>query len=284
MNFYLRGGFQVPHEVLEMAPLAERCGFAGVTLPDHVLAPVETEAERQGRPYRAQWPMPDVWVLMGALSAVTSTLRFRTVVYILPLRHPALVARAVGTAAVISGGRVELGMGVGNVREEFDMLGSNFTNRGARANEAIAFLRAAWQPGPVSFEGRWYSMAPSWMEPAPPGPIPIYVGGSSEAALKRAAELGDGYMSMPNSMDGIEALVQRLDALHRSGPRRAEPFAINVSCTDASTPQDYRRLEAAGVASVVVTPWGDPYVFPPLADRLRSIEAFAERVIGPMGT
>src|SRR5207237_5325936 len=101
---------------------------------------------------------------------------------VLALRHPLIVARAIGTAAVIAGGRVDLGVGAGWMAEEYDTLGVDFTRRGAMIDEAIAALRALWAPGPVKHHGRFFSFGPLHMKPAPAAPIPILVRGSGDAA------------------------------------------------------------------------------------------------------
>jgi probable F420-dependent oxidoreductase len=268
-----------------MARAADESGWWAMAMSDHVVHP---QSIASAYPYtpdgKAYWPSsnpwPDVWVSIGAMAAVTTRLRFFTNVFVLPLRHPIFVAKAVGTAAVLSNNRVGIGIGVGWMREEFDILGQSFTTRGARTNEAIDVLRLLWRGGMVEHHGKHYSFGPLEMSPAPLAPIPIYSGGLSEAALRRSAQRCDGWISVIHSIEEIGEYTHRLRALRAEAGLPAEPFEIIVACNDAFDVDGYRRLEDAGATALITVPWlfykGDSRS---LAGKIDGIRRFADDVI-----
>jgi probable F420-dependent oxidoreductase len=223
-------------------------------------------------------------VSIAAMAAVTERLRFFTNIYILPARNPLLVAKAVGTAAVLSHDRVALGVGVGWMREEFEALGQEFSDRGARTNEAIDVLRLLWAGGMVEYHGKHYAFDRLEMSPAPERPIPIYCGGLSEPALRRAARRCDGWISVVHSVEEIRDFASRLAALRAEAGREREPFEVIVACNDAFDVDGYRRLEDAGATALITVPWlfyrGDPAS---AHDKVDGIRRFADDVIAKVG-
>ena len=202
MRFAVSLAYQPLDHLAEMARAADRLGYHSLGVPDHV---VDLEELATPYPYTSdgarRWevgtPWPDPWVLIASLAALTTRIRFFTSVYVLPLRNPFQVAKSVGTAAVLSGDRVDLGIGIGWCREEFELLGADFSTRGRRTDEALDLLAALWRPGTTTFEGRFHSAPPLTMEPTPSRPVPVFVGGLSEVAFARAARhdgwIGDLY-------------------------------------------------------------------------------------------
>ncbi len=286
LKFYLSGGYQLPHELVEVAVHAEEAGFDGVSLADHVFLPVQRESPYPDTPTGqpvfdddANWP--DVWVTVGALAARTKRVRIRPM-YILPLRHPILVARAAGTAAVLSGGRLEINVAVGWLREEFDALGVDFHRRGVLTTEAMHAMRSLWHDGAVEYQGRHFQIDPLYLEPAPTTPIPLYIAGESQAAFERAARIGDGFYTFPRTHVEIADLIQVLRKLRRQyhPDEPPERFSINVQSKEATTIDDFRRLEEMGVASVSLRPWTpNRSRVPPLEERLAAVDRFAEEII-----
>ncbi|EUA31050.1 luciferase-like monooxygenase family protein [Mycobacterium xenopi 4042] len=185
MKYYISTAFLNTHEIVEVARAADELGYDGVGIPDHV---VNLEALATPYPYtkdgQRRWQFftewPDPWVLIGALAQVTTRLRFVTTVYIPAIRNPYLAAKAIGTAAVLAGGRVELGIGVGWCEEEFALMEQRFDARGKRTDEMLELMRALWQPGWTEFRGEFYQTPRLEMEPTPPR-IPVYVGGSARS-------------------------------------------------------------------------------------------------------
>jgi probable F420-dependent oxidoreductase len=224
-------------------------------------------------------PWPDPWVTVGHLSAVTSRLRFLTTVYILPARTPVHVAKQVGTAAVLSGNRVDLGVGMGWMEEEFDLMGTPFRQRGKRADEMIDVMRKLWTGDVVEHHGEHFDVPALEMLPAPTQPVPIIVGGLSDAALRRAAR-NDGWVSDLHTIEELADIRRRIDAYRDEYGRRDETFAMYGSVKDAWDLDGYRRVADAGVTHLVTMPW---YFYAgaeaDLAGKVDGIRRFADDVI-----
>jgi probable F420-dependent oxidoreductase len=282
-NVLVSTGFVDEREVMELAPVIERLGFDGITVPDHLFHPHHEEGHypysKDGKPpFRLDTPWPDGLTLLAAVGSVTERLRLITSVLILPLRHPVTLAKAAATTARLSGGRLTIGMGVGWMREEFEALGVDFTTRGRRANEMIPALRALWRKGPTEHHGEFFSFGPLFMEPVPP-PIPIVVGGASDAAFQRAARLGDGYLMPRHQLDEVPGLLRRLRAALADAGRDERDFEIIVPCVDG-TPTAIESLVEHGVDTIVVVPW--PFggrQTTSLQDKIAHLERYAETVL-----
>jgi probable F420-dependent oxidoreductase len=260
VEFVVATAFCDPLRLPDLARAAEACGYHAVSVSDHVVHPETIHSPYpytpDGRPrFGPDAPWPDPWVAIGAMAAVTSRLRFLTNVYVLPLRNPFVVAKAVATAAVLSGDRVALGIGIGWMRDEFELLEQRFADRGARADEMIGILRRLWTGARVEHAGRFYGFPPLHMAPAPARPVPIYVGGTSAPALRRAARLGDGWISELHPSAEIARLVAQLRRERAAAGRAGDPFAVFASATDAADPDGFRRLADAGVTHVLTQPW-----------------------------
>ncbi|HEX6426015.1 MAG TPA: LLM class F420-dependent oxidoreductase [Acidimicrobiales bacterium] len=279
-----------PDQWIELTRVAEAAGFAQVSLSDHVFYPADLDSSypysATGAPiFPPETPWPDVWVMTGALAAVTERILFSTHVYVLPARNPFVVAKAVGTAAHLSGGRVLLGVGAGWMREEFVQLEQPFERRGARMEEQIAVLRTLWRGGMVEHHGEFYDFDRLEMSPAPPAPVPILVGGHSETALRRAARLGDGWMGVYYGVDELTAIVERLQGYRHEYGTADRPFEIQASVVDRPpTPEVCAELAEAGVTTLVTSAWMMAGLqFASLDDNVRELERFGEQYIAPLG-
>jgi probable F420-dependent oxidoreductase len=258
-------------EVLALAPAVEELGFDGIALADHVFVPdlaagaypYSSDGEP---PFRRDSPWPDVFVLAGALGQVTTRLRVLTTIFVLPLRHPLLAAKAAATAARLSQGRLMLGVGAGWQRAEFEVLGIDYSTRDRRTDDAIRALQALWQEGPVTYNGEFFSFGPLLFEPTPP-PIPILVGGASDAAIRRAAQLADGYILPPPPSTGKAAIdvlshtvkdaLERLSTALAATERDPADFDIVLPCLDLPA-ATARSLLELGANAVTVMPWPHP--------------------------
>jgi probable F420-dependent oxidoreductase len=279
-----------PDQWVELTQVAEAAGFAQVSLSDHVFYPAKLDSSypysATGEPiFPPETPWPDVWVMTGALAAVTQRIMFSTHVYVLPARNPFVVAKAVGTAAHLSGGRVLLGVGAGWMREEFVQLEQPFERRGARMEEQIAVLRSLWRGGMVEHHGEFYDFDRLEMSPAPPAPVPILVGGHSETALRRAARIGDGWMGVYYGLDELKAIVERLQGYRHEYGAADRPFEIQASVVDRPpTPEVCAELAEAGVTTLVTSAWMMAGLqFAPLDENIRALERFGEQYIAPLG-
>jgi probable F420-dependent oxidoreductase len=266
-------------QLVGVARAAEELGFDGVALADHVAIPGQHASthtlEEAGRPlFNPCGPWPDALVAIAAMAAATTRLRFLTRVVVLPLHHPLALARATATLAAISGGRLQLGVGVGWLREEFDQLGADWEHRGARADETIVILRKAWL-GPFEHSGRFYQLAPVEVSPRPPAPVPIYVGGDSRLALGRAARLGDGYLSRSSDPGRMAEEMADLSSLRGELGREGE-FDYVARADQAWTSDDFARAESAGATSALVVPWGPAGPSGPIGGKRALLERFLE--------
>src|SRR5262245_56084920 len=200
-GFYLptRGPTATREAILALAREGERLGLHSAMIADHIVFPVESNSPY---PYTLDHKHPgggdalETFSILGVVAGATEKLRLVTSVLVLPYRNPVLTAKMVASLDVLSGGRVTLGVGVGWLREEFEALHSpDFDRRGAVTDEWLAIFKQLWTASPASFKGKFYSYADIRAEPFPlqkPHP-PIWVGGHSRAALRRAARHGDGW-------------------------------------------------------------------------------------------
>ena len=258
MKFYVSSAFLDTAEIIEIARAADELGYDGIGIPDHVVNletletpyPYTKDGQRRWQPF-TDWPDP--WVLVGALAQVTTRLRFVTTVYIPAMRNPYSAAKAIGTAAVLASGRIELGIGVGWCEEEFALMGEQFAARGKRTDEILELMRALWEPGWTEFDGSFYQTPKLEMQPTPP-PIPIYVGGLSDIALRRAARHNGWIGDLIKTDRAIEAVV-KLRQLRAENGLSLDDFTILTPLTDAFTPADYQRAEDAGITGIITMPW-----------------------------
>ncbi|SRX94824.1 luciferase-like protein [Nocardioides sp. JS614] [Mycobacterium shimoidei] len=258
MKFYVSSGFLKTGEIIEIARAADELGYDGIGIPDHIVNletlstpyPYTKDGERRWPPF-TDWPDP--WVLVGALAQVTTRLRFVTTVYIPAMRNPYSAAKAIGTAACLAEGRVELGVGVGWCAGEFALMEQRFENRGKRTDEMLELLAALWSPGWTEFEGQFYQAPRLEMEPTPPR-IPIYVGGLSETALRRAAR-HDGWIGDLIRLDQAIEAVTRLRALRAENGLSMDGFTILTPLVDAFSAADYQRAADAGITGILTMPW-----------------------------
>jgi probable F420-dependent oxidoreductase len=258
MRYYISSAFLKTPEIVEIARAADDLGYDGIAIPDHVVNletlqtpyPYTDDGQRRWQPF-TEWPDP--WVLVGALAQATTRLRFVTTVYIPAMRNPYSAAKAIGTAALLAAGRVELGIGVGWCREEFELMGQPFEARGRRTDEMLSLMRALWEPGWTEFDGDFYQAPRLEMQPTPPR-IPVYVGGLSDIALRRAAR-NDGWIGDLISTDRAIEAAARLRELRAERGLSLDDFTILTPLTDAVTIADYERAEAAGITGILTMPW-----------------------------
>jgi probable F420-dependent oxidoreductase len=285
MKFVTSLAFSDPTHFCEIARVADDCGWDGIVVSDHVVHPEKIESPypytRDGSTrWEAPAPWPDPWVAVGAMAAVTERIRFTTGIYVLPLRNPFVVAKAVSTAAVMSGDRVNLGIGVGWMKDEFDLLEQSFRNRGRRMDEMIEVMRTLWAGGMVEHHGEYYDFGRLQMSPAPKARIPIVIGGLSEPALRRVGRLGDGWISDIHTTEELGEIVAKIRAYRDEYGRADAPLEIVAACSDASGADGVRRLEDLGVTHVQTMPWlmydGST---DSLDDKIDGIRRFANDVI-----
>ena len=243
----------------DTAQLCDELGFESVWLPEHLVLPVQSTgspyAGQDHPPVPAGVPVFDVFTMLAFIAARTERLRLGTNVYNIGLRHPFVTARAVATLDVISGGRVELGIGASWLAEEWAAAGLDFATRGRRVDEALVVCRRLWAEPVVEHHGDFFDFGPVMFEPKPvqrPGP-PITVGGDSAPARRRVALHGDGWIPMNTSLEKLPAACDDIARMRADAGRDAR-FELTVmgSLTGDAAVADY---EAAGVDRLIVSPW-----------------------------
>lgn len=266
-------------ELIPLAMAAEEYGFDGVTLSDHLVRPLDVASRY---PYSADGRMaappetsyPDVWVAAGAIAQATRRLMILTAVYVVPLRDPISVAKALSTAAVMSGGRMMFGVGLGWMREEFSLTGQSFANRGERTDEMLALINALMSPDFREHRGRHYDVPPLRMAPLPADRPPVIVGGHSGAALARAAR-HDGWLGVNYPLAEVPRILGELAMARANAPPRETPFEIALAIDEPLTPDALAQLASLGVTLAIHPPAPIPATQPDLAARCGHLAQFA---------
>ena len=227
-----------PDGVRRFAQALERIGYDHIDVFDHVVMGFPIEGRPAG-PYNAAMPILEALVTIGFLAAATSRITLGTEVLVLPQRDPTLVAKQVSTLDTLSGGRIRLGVGVGWQESEYEALGEDFHTRGARMDEAITLLRTYWSEPQVTIAGRHYRATAMGMEPKPPQGrrLPIWIGGGSDAAFRRAGRLGDGWLAsrVTDADDGRRSIA----TIHRYAEEAGrDPATLGLQSMVAPPPRD----------------------------------------------
>jgi probable F420-dependent oxidoreductase len=294
MKFWCGTAFMDAAEIPAVARMLDDAGYHGILTSDHLIFPRQLSSRYPSPTGRPFWDpstgWPDSWVLIGAMASVTTNLRFSNAVYVAPARPILEVAKQVATASVLSGGRVSLAVGAGWMREEFELQGQTFDDRGPRLDEMIQALRALWKGGWVSWSGTYYNIPELMLEPHPISAVPILCGGESQAALRRAARYCDGWVGTAYTWQEAAGWIQEVNRHRREYGRLGEPFEIILALREIHTPDLYKRAEEMGVTGVMVSPWagvddinaGRHDALKLRAERYRdSIERFAEEIVVP---
>jgi probable F420-dependent oxidoreductase len=273
-------------QLVGLAKTAEEVGFDAIALPDSLFYMDEQAADYPYTPDGSRmWDQDTPWVdpliAAAAMGAVTSTLNFYTNVMKLGSRNPLLLARQVGSVANLTNNRFGFGVGIGWAPEEFEWCGVPYAKRGARVDEMIEIIKLVLAGGMVDFHGKFFDFEKLQMSPAPSKPVPFYVGGHTEVALKRAARIGDGWTSAMMTCQQLAETVDRLNVLRGEFGRADEPFEIQAVCIDKFGVDGHRELAEAGVTDNIVIPWiFDGLAFDaPLDKKQDSLKRFADTYI-----
>jgi probable F420-dependent oxidoreductase len=270
-----------------LARAAEDAGYDTFVVPDSIAYPRESNTTYPFNPdgtreFLEDKPFIEPFSLIPALGAVTTTLRFVTFVVKLPIRHPVMVAKQAASVAVLTGDRFLFGVGTSPWPEDYDLLDVPWERRGKRMDETIEIIRGLTAGGYFEFHGEVFDMPAVKMAPTPAKPVPILIGGHGEAALRRAAVMGDGWMHGGGDPADLPGLLSRLAELRAEAGREHVPFETHVISLDAFSVDGVRRLEEKGVTDVVVGfRW--PYVvgpdIEPLQSKIDNLRRFADTVI-----
>lgn len=273
-------------QLIEIAKFAEELGFHGLMSGDHAvypesITPIYPYSDNGLPPMQADDEYPDQTAIFAAMAAVTKTLRFTCGVYVLPLRNPHEVARAAATLSVLSNDRFILGVGVGWMKEEFDIYGVDFHKRGKITDETIEVLHKLWDGEMVEHHGEFFDFPRVQLSPAPQRHPAIYIGGTSKAALRRTAQYGDGYIGAGTAPEEVGPLLRDLQARRREFGRDNLPFEAMLGISAVPTYDLYRSLEDDGLDSTVAPPF--QYItgskHSSLDEKKRAMESYAEDII-----
>ena len=285
MKFVLSTSFSSVAHLTRLAPVADTHGWHAMSFSDHVVNP---QSIATPYPYTAdgsrRWPAytdwPDPWVMIGALATITEKLRFTNNIFVLPMRNPFLVAKAISTAAIVSNNRVTPAIGVGWSGDEFALMNTDFKTRGKRTDEMLEILRLLWTGEMVQYAGEHYQFDSLEMNPAPTEYIPIWIGGISDPAMRRAARLGDGWVTDLQTSAEIIDSIERINAWRREYGRDHLPFDVIATPSDAWNVEGYTRLADAGVTHILTMPW--PFYHGETDDldkKIDSVKRYADDII-----
>jgi probable F420-dependent oxidoreductase len=269
-----------------LAKRAEQLGFEGVTLGDHLVTfATQYQAYDYSKDSQVLWypetHWPDPWVQIGALSQVTTKLKFLNTIYVLPMRDPFNAAKAISTAARLSNDRVILGAGIGWQEMEFKIIGQDFHTRGKRTDEMLKVMELLMSGEMVEFHGDFYDFEPLQMSPGVNKPVPVMVGGYSPAALKRAAR-HDGWIGAQNQIEELEPIMAALKRERAAlGKTAADPFDVILALYQPSA-ENFQRAEELGVTRIFRNAWLDENgraSVMTLQQKLDDMERFAEKYL-----
>ena len=270
-----------------LARAAEDAGYDSMVVPDSICYPRDSASVYPFNPdgsreFLEDKPFLEPFSLIPALGAVTSRLRFVTFVLKLPVRNPVLVAKQASSVAVLTGGRFLFGVGSSPWPEDYALTDVPWERRGRRMDESIEVIRGLTSGEWFEFHGEIYDVPEVKMTPAPASPIPILIGGHGEAALRRAATMGDGWLHGGGDQSELPGLLERLRELRKEAGREGEPFETHVISFDAFTVDGVRRVQDMGVTDVIVGfrwPYAVGPDVEPLQSKLDNLRRFADDVV-----
>jgi probable F420-dependent oxidoreductase len=288
MRFSYAESMTDPSFYAPLARAAEESGYHSMVIPDSICYPLHATSTYPYNPdgtrdFLEGKPFLEPFSLIPALGAVTSRIRFTTFVVKVPIRNPVLLAKQATSTAVLTGNRLGLGVGTSPWREDYDVLGVDWAGRGQRLDESIAILRGLAAGGYFEYHGKSFDLPAVQIAPVPTEPIPVLIGGHSDAALRRAARLGDGWMHGGGDPADLPRLLARLGELRAQYPPRE--FEIHVISADAYTVDGVRRLAEQGVTDVIIGfrwPYATGPDTQPLGEKLDNLRRYADDVIAKM--
>ncbi len=285
MRFSYQIGMCESDHYLPLARAAEEAGYHGITIPDSICYPQEASSKY---PYNADGSreflesVPFIESLIGvtAMAAVTEKIRFSTFVYKLAIRQAAIVAKQVMSINALCNSRFDFGVGISPWEEDFAVAQVPWAQRGKRLDEQIDILRGLETGEYFGYQGELHDMPACKMNPVPPAPTQILVGGHAEVALRRAAR-NDGWMCAGAGLEDLRGYVTRLNELREEMGTADRPFRVFTTGQDAFTPEGIGALEEIGVTDVVIG-FRDVYNMEPdkeLPEKIDMLRWYAEQFI-----
>ena len=274
-----------PADIRDYAQTVEGLGFDYLLAYEHVIgANPDRPGGWAGRPYDHNSMFHEPFVLFGYLAALTERIRFMTGIVMLPQRQTVLLAKQAAAVDVLSGGRLTLGVGVGWNEVEYTALNEDFHTRGRRQTEQVEVLRALWTQRLVNFQGKYHTIPDAGLWPLPvQQPIPIWFGGGSDAALRRMAQLGDGWMTNTGNLDQLTGELATLRGYISDAGRDPSTFGVEFRMSlrrdlAPEWPGMIERLAGLGVSHVSINTMNSG--LEDVQAHLAAIERFADSVRG----
>jgi probable F420-dependent oxidoreductase len=234
-----------PGAIRAFAEGVQELGYEHLGVYDHVLGADRATHTHLGGPYRTEHMFHEIFVLLGYVAAIAPRLELVTGVVIAPQRQTALLAKQAAEIDVLTGGNFRCGLGIGWNDVEYEALGADFSNRGRRFEEQIEVLRLLWRDPVVTYEGRWHKITAAGLSPLPVRrSIPIWIGGSAEAALRRAARLADGFFPQRPLEGGWPATMEQIREWVREAGRDPAQFGVEKRIAVGTRTPDEWRAEA----------------------------------------
>ena len=294
MKFTLCTAFQTPREIAALAIEAEACGFDMFAFADHVLHSETTKAgyaysDTGERPWSADAQWPEALTTMSYVAAKTTSIELMTAVFVLPMRNPFLVSQQLSTISQLAQRRIWFGVGAGWSQDEFELLQQDFDSRGKRCGEMIEVMRKLWLGEMVEHHGEYYDFDRLVMLPRPATDIPILMGGSADAALRRPARTADGWIAPPWPFDKCLKYIAKLRNMLKEEGRENESFEIVLTVSDVRQRSDLDIAAEAGATNIICTnPWAMQAFIPggagdvlDLQSKLEGVRQYANTVIRP---
>ena len=290
MRFHYADAMINPAFYIPLARALEAAGWQGMTIPDSLCYPEVSDSKYPYTPdgrreFLEDKPFLEPMSLIPALAAVTEALTFTTFVVKLPVRHPVLVAKSVSTVSVLSGGRLNFGVGISPWPDDYEVLQVPWKGRGRRMNEMIDIIRGLETGGYFAWDGEVFQFPSIKICPVPDKPTPILIGGHSEAALKRAAIRGDGWLHAGGDEEQLKAMLARLTALRKGHGTADRPFSVGAISLHAFQVDGVLRMAELGVTDVIIG-FRNSYQMgqdkETLEHKVMMLKMYAERVIGPV--
>lgn len=286
MRFHYAEAMTAVANYLPLARTAEELGFAGFTMPDSLIYPKASDTaysytDDGGREFLENKPFIESFILATAIGAATSRLELTTNVVKLPVRPPLYSAKLAASVAAITGNRFNLGVGLSVWPEDYAAMGVDYARRGKRFDECLEIVRGLCAGGYYEFHGEFYDIPPVKLNPVPGKPLPILIGGHSDAAFKRAARF-DGFMFAGGGPDELAGPIAAIQAAREEAGTRDRPFRIFATAMGDFSPDMIKRMEDLGVTDMPVA-FRNLYAVEedsqPLADKIDDMKRFADTVI-----
>jgi probable F420-dependent oxidoreductase len=289
MKFLAGVAMANPSFYVPLAQAAEEARYDSISVPDSIGYP---ETAKSAYPYNADGtreflenkPFVEPLIAIAAMGTATSTITFHTSVIKMPIRHPVIFAKEVSSLAVIVGDRFRLGVGTSPWPEDYELVGLPWAGRGQRFDECIQIVRGLGSGAYFGFDGRHYQFEPVKLNPVPAEPVPILIGGHSDANLRRAARLGDGWISAGSTTEQLASMLTRLSALRVEHGRDHLPFEVHATTEDSFSPAGVRRLEEMGVTHTAggfgrFNPYGREADPESLREKIDNLRRYADDVM-----